>query len=60
MEKENREKRKDTTELHVASRCTTQGIHKYRTKDGIAYGVFPFPATEDTSAINHNRVLSLE
>ena len=53
------EGRRDTAELRVASRCTTQGNHKYEAKDGIAYVVFPFPPTEDTSAANHNLELSL-
>lgn len=52
--------RKDTSELHVESRCTTQGNHKYETNDGIAYVGLPSPTTEETSATNQNCVLSVE
>lgn len=38
--------RKDTTEVCVASRCTTQGNHKYGMGYCIAYGALLFLTTD--------------
>lgn len=57
--KVNVKRRKDTAELHLASRCTTKRNDKYKTSDGIAYGVFQFAATEKNSVRNRAIVLSL-